>query len=525
MKNKILIYSVITLFFGIIPMYGQTTIQIFIPQERAAVNPMIYGQMLEDCNDKIIYGGLVNSDGSENAKVKELLEPLQIPVMRWPAGTYITEYDWEKGVGPKESRPVVPCYTWGGVETNQFGTDEFLQWCERMGVEPYINFNMGNTPQYGGSLGDALNWIDYANGTAETLYGRKRIANGRIKPYNVKYWGIGNENYAPWGRHTAETAHEYATKLNRWGTAIRTLYPELKLMGVGHKYQWNDTILSWNAHVIDYLTLHFYLVAWVKDDQIQGPDRTLFAPAVIEANIEKNIKLLAKINRQAGRTSNPIRISIDEWNNRHNVFDTAKGNYYLQRQDYRRQFDVATAAGMLNVFIRQSPDVAMANYIFPVNGHGLIRTVDEQDAYAAPSYHVFRLYGRLMQGSLLDTQVQGPGRLISDIPFVIDGDINEDVDLRGKTLPFVDAAAVLTNTGDINIALLNRSTEECQQVKLKLPLGYKVTKKWEISSKDINATNTAESRENITPTEKAYTKDHVKLSPCGVIILQLTKTK
>jgi alpha-N-arabinofuranosidase len=113
--------------------------------------------------------------------------------------------------------------------------------------------------------------------------------------------------------------------------------------------------------------------AKLKDNLVQDPVYTLFAPLKTEMQIQKNVPLLDEINDRFQRTDHPIRFSIDEWNCRHLVFANAK--YSFTRNDDRRLFDIVATAGMLNVFIRQSPHVGMANYIFPVNGHGLIRTV------------------------------------------------------------------------------------------------------------------------------------------------------
>ncbi|MDR1339722.1 MAG: alpha-N-arabinofuranosidase, partial [Prevotellaceae bacterium] len=165
MKKSILIIA--GCMFGLL-LFGQkssktvTQVRVSIPDKPASVDPMIYGQMVDDCNDRVIYGGVVGSTGQPNPAVTELLKPLNMPVMRWPGGTYVDEYDWEKGTGDPDKRPVIHARQWGQVETNQFGTDEFLKWCRDVGTEPYINLNMGwRVPLKSGSLGDALNWIEY----------------------------------------------------------------------------------------------------------------------------------------------------------------------------------------------------------------------------------------------------------------------------------------------------------------------------------------------------------------------------
>src|SRR3546814_20816145 len=101
---------------------------------------MIYGQMLENVNDSMIYGGIADLQGNVRHHLTPHLRELQIPVMRWPGGTVINEYRWRNGVGPKPLRPTVKNHHWGGVENYQFGTDEFMQWCREIGTEPYINF-------------------------------------------------------------------------------------------------------------------------------------------------------------------------------------------------------------------------------------------------------------------------------------------------------------------------------------------------------------------------------------------------
>ncbi len=499
-----------------------TKVGVSLPQKDAQISPMIYGQMFEDCNDKVIYGGLIKKDGTEHEKVRELLKPLDIPIMRWPAGTYIHEYDWKKGIGPMESRVAVGCHVWGGADTNQFGTDEFLQWCERMEVEPYINFNMGNDPKLGGSLGEALDWIEYCNGDESTVWGKRRAANGRAEPYKVKYWCIGNENYGPWGKHTSESAEVYAAKLKRWAQVIRFAYPDLKLLGVGHKPAWNEAILNETGNLIDIITLHYYVGARVRGGKLEQPQNTLFTPEKVEANIARTVALLEKINEKFGREKNPVTISIDEWNCRHSVFDGEKWDF--TRNDPRRLFDVATAAGMLNAFIRQSPAVSMANYIFPVNGHGLIRTAGEKDAYKTILYYVFEKYRKTMLGKRLDVAVDGPKSDANPKTFSLSGDFEKIEEFNAKKLTFIDSAAALDENGRIQVSLINRSHDSAQEVLLELPDGYAPVKKWELSSGNINEGNVPGAGDAVLPKEESLDgKKSFTLSPCALLIIECEK--
>jgi alpha-N-arabinofuranosidase len=482
---------------------------------------MIYGQMLEYCNDRIIYDGIVNKDGSERPHVDSLLRPLQIPVVRWPAGTYIFEWDWRNSIGQLDKRPVTPNKHWGGENNNRFGTDEFMEWCKKIGTAPYINFNMGNRPETKGTLDEALNWVEYVNGSIETPLGKMRAANGHKDPYQVKYWGIGNENYGGWGNSDKQSDTVYAEQLYEWASAIKHRFPDLSLLGVGHTYNWNKKVLEKNNQLINFLTQHYYVASKYKDNKIEDPASSLFAPSKIEAHLQKLGELLNEENQKSDRIQNPIRLSVDEWNNRHSVFQ--EGEFKFTRQDSRRQSDVAIVAQVLNVFIRQSPIVGMANYIFPVNAHGLIRTVDDTDAFEASIYYVFEQYRKWMTGKKLEAKVTGPGILASDITFNLDGDADE-ISLGDKPLSFIDAAAVMNDDGTLNISVVNRSPNQSQKVKLELPGKFIIKKQWILTNPDLNSANVAENRRVIVPKifdmEGEKNSTSVTIEPCGLYMIQ-----
>ncbi|MBR1926895.1 MAG: hypothetical protein IJ840_03975, partial [Bacteroidales bacterium] len=507
------------------PAYTQTvtgkttTVTILQTSSDAKIDPMIYGQMLEDCNDAVVYGGVVDDKGNENPQVIEQLKPLRIPVMRWPAGTAIYDYEWKKGVGPKEKREAVDELIWGGKEYYTFGTDEFIQWCEKIGAEPYINISMGNNSLIPASLGEAVDWVEYANGPASSQMGAWRAANGHPEPYNVRYWCIGNENYlTAKDIHKKESAGEYADLLILWAKTLKTVCPDLSLLGVGFTAPWNTIVLDKCGDQLDYLTIHYYMSAQIKDDGLVDPWKTLFSPSRFEQSLKVNIDVLKAYNEKRGRKDNPLRYSIDEWNNRHSVF--SEGKYSFTRKDDRRQYDVAGTAGMLNVFLRNSPYVGMANYIFPVNGHGLLKTAGNEDAYKSTNYHVFDLYRKYMSGNTLSVDVTGPGMKgarLGDLR--IDGEHDMDPETL-LDLCFVDCAASIAKDGSINVALVNRSYDKAQKVKVVLPSGFKLSEAVGLQSDDVKAANTLLNRDNVRPEQIKTKADTVTLKPCGLVILK-----
>ena len=503
---------------------GETTaVRILERTSKAEVDPMIYGQMLEDCNDNVVYGGVVNSEGEENPKVVELLKPLSIPVMRWPAGTAIYDYDWRRGIGPKGSRKPEKERVWGGTEYYTFGTDEFLAWCRKIGTEPYINICMGNSTAREVTLDDAADWVEYVNGSPTTRMGALRAANGHREPYGVRLWCLGNENYLRAIIHKEETAEQYADMLAEWSKRLKTIDKNLSLLGVGHVSTWNKTVINRVGDELDYLTLHYYITSQVNDCELLSPERTLFAAARVEENLKVNIPLLKEYNKKSGRRRNPLRFSIDEWNNRHKVW--SDNRYSFTRKDDRRMYDVATTASMLNVFLRNSPHVAMANYIFPVNGHGLLKTVGESDAYKSAAYHVFDLYRRFMTGKSLSVSVSGPGTNgIRLKEMNVEGDNETTVDSMTCNLCYIDCAATSRDRGKtICIALVNRSYTKSQTVSLHLPGRYSIAEAWAIENDNVKAANSLNEREKIKAEQKYVDGKEVTIKPCGIMIIKFVK--
>jgi alpha-L-arabinofuranosidase len=503
-----------------------TNLEVSIPGSVSKIDPMIYGQMLENVNDSMIYGGVVTKKGDEQGHVTEVLKELEIPVMRWPGGTVVHEYHWKEGIGPRDKRIVVDNLAWGGIENYQFGTDEFLQWCRKIGALPYINFNMGNNPKLMGSLKEAMEWVEYVNGSKDSPNGKLRAANGHPDPYNVLYWCLGNENYLTTDPgHKKESDTAYAEKLFLWASAIKKAYPDLQLLGIGQSRNWNETVLAKNGALIDFLTQHYYVNAKEKDGKFQDHYSTLFAPAKMEAHIVKLGKHLDSVNSRLNRTNRPIRLSVDEWNNRHAVYNGEE--FKFTRQAPRRQLDAAVVASMLNVFIRQSPTVGMANYIFPVNAHGLVRTVADTGVFKTANFFVFEQYRKSMTGTKLNISVSGPGLSAAVAKPTISGD-TWDVKMGDETLSYVDAAGVLNDDGSIYVSLVNRSIDSAQKVMLKLPEGYVATRTWSLSHKDINATNTNENRGEVAPDSRevkaeVVSKDGIMIDPCGVMIVRYSK--
>ena len=250
--------------------------------------------------------------------VLSALRELSIPVIRYPGGNFTATYHWLDGVGPRSQRPKRPELAWKGVETNQFGTDDFLLWCEAVGSQPFLCLNFGT-----GTLDEALAWLEYCNLDGDTAYASLRRQNGREKPYGVKYWALGNEVWGPW-QVAQMTKEDYAKKAYQWAKALKLLDPSIELVLCGEtgysswdvytlkeciKWSMHDLGGSETASLISMHSIHIY-----TGSEEHLPNAT--APLAAERAIQMTAGLidLARIENGIPHTVPRQLICFDEWN-------------------------------------------------------------------------------------------------------------------------------------------------------------------------------------------------------------------
>ncbi|MDF2963624.1 MAG: alpha-N-arabinofuranosidase [Paenibacillus sp.] len=477
-------------------MKTKTTVTVFKNTNSGKISPFIYGQYLEhleDCIYPCIWDDKspLSDDKGMRADVMLAIRELGTPIVRWPGGCFADLYHWEDGIGPSHLRPVRRNFHWGGLESNQFGTDEFLQWCKRIGTEPYINFNLGT-----GTLDEALRWMDYVNGEAETADVLRRKDNGRQEPYNVKYWGIGNETYGPWeaGQMDAEA---YAKRLANWAEFVRRIQPDAKILGVGSfagkDTDWDRTVLKHAGQYLDYLTFHLYGSSL---DRKSGREyeNIAYTPAYFERKLRRMLATMDEYADASG-SSRPIRISMDEWNIRHYIQDD-QGAYRLNRSSPRNLQDAIFTSGVLNAMIRLSPRIGMANYVFLVNGNGVMRANDTS-VLKTPLYYVFQQFARWFAGSSGELHIEGA------VKTGIRPQINNPSMICEPTddleAPVVDAAASWNDDGTLAVSLINRDPAAASETELVLPEGYVPVQVWTLHDEDVYAANDFENMDRVKP--------------------------
>ena len=288
------------------------------------------------------------------ADTMQLLKELNSPIYRWPGGNFVSGYDWRDGVGDRDRRPPRKNPAWLGVEHNDFGLDEFMMFCKELGTEPYIAVNTG-----AGEVGNALAELQYANGGVDTDMGKLRAKNGHAEPYNVKYWGIGNEMYGDWqiGHMPVE---QYAEKQNGFVDAFRAFDPNIKVIAVGAVGKWDEVIMRKCADHMDFISEHFYV-------QQRGNvvEHVALAPREVKRIADAHRKYREEFPELKGKD---IRIALDEWNYWYgeHVFGELGTRYFMKD-------GLGIAAG-LHEFFRNSDIYEMANYAQTVNVIGCIKT-------------------------------------------------------------------------------------------------------------------------------------------------------
>ena len=306
-----------------------------------------------------------------------LLKQLNGTIYRWPGGNFVSGYDWRDGIGDRDRRPPRGNPAWTGIEHNDFGTDEFLDFCREIGTEPMIAANTGFGDAY-----SAAQWVEYVNSPATSLAGGWRAKNGHPAPYSVKHWCVGNEMFGPWQLGFMQL-HQYALKHNLVAKAMHAVDPSLVLVGVGsigkinkdndpeqvkRGLGWSEGMLLACGDRMDLISEHVYA------------GRLPWEPGTARAPLETHVGLLRTAIRnvaeqhRAFQTGRPelkgriVPIAMDEWNYWHREYTFG---------ELGCAYDLADALGIaaaLHEYYRQSDIIQMAHYAQTVNVIGAIKT-------------------------------------------------------------------------------------------------------------------------------------------------------
>ncbi len=423
------------------------------------VDRKIYSGFTEHMG-RCIYGGiydpknpntdLIDPSTGFRIDVLEALKPLDIPVVRYPGGNFTSTYHWQDGVGPRDARPRHPELAWGTVETNEFGTDEFMQWCKELGAEAYLCLNFGT-----GTLDEALAWVEYCNGTLDTHYANLRRKNGHPAPYNVRYWALGNEMWGEW-QIDQMTDEAYAERAYQWAKALKLLDPSIELILCGREGAnvWDVKVLQHvvrnrgidelgeeRKQIIDMHSIHLYTASENHYENVTAPlaaERMIeTASAVIDVAHYEN-KITAKQRRP--------KVCFDEWN----VWLPRRAPGSKGAEEQYNLSDALAVGVWLNVLVRKSKDLGMANIAQSVNVLSPLMT--SKDGIAKQTtWWPYELFCKYMKGSLIPVHVGCEFYEGTTKPVWV---------RTVKQTPFIDVSATVDGEGFVSLCVINSHLEK-----------------------------------------------------------------
>ncbi len=469
----------------------------------------IYGHFSEHLG-RCIYGGywvgeessIVNTRGIRN-DVVEALKKTQIPNLRWPGGCFADEYHWMDGIGPRDKRPKMVNTHWGGVtEDNSFGTHEFLDLCEQLNAEPVICGNVGS-----GSVEEMSKWVEYINFDGVSPMADLRRSNGREKPWNVKYWGVGNEN---WGCGGNMTADFYADQYRRYATYTRD-YGDNRLMKVAGganstDYNWTETLMRDIPHWMMWgISLHYYTTNWNnKGSATKFSEKEYFETVErclnVETALDRHITIMDRYD-----PARRVALVVDEWGTWWDVEPGTNPGFLYQQNTMR---DAIVAGISLNYFNERCERVKMANIAQTVNVLQSLILTDGEKMLLTPTYHVFEMYKVHHDATLLPLHLNCG-----------------NYSLDGREVPSLSASASRDAKGAVNISVVNVDPSTESEVLIDLRGGeFSVVTGRVLSGSELNAHNTFDKRETVRPVEftGARLKKNIlslKVPPASVVVL------
>ena len=491
------------------------TVTVDTGKPGATIDRHIFGQFAEHLGSGV-YGGIwVGKDSSiPNTRgirndVVAALRAIKVPDVRWPGGCYADTYHWRDGVGPKRNARVNT--NWGGViDSNAFGTDEYMDFADQVGTEAYVSLNIGS-----GTVQEAADWMEYLTADQPTALQQERAANGHPAPYKVAFMGIGNESWDCGGLMTPD---EYTARMRLYGRFVNSFNktPTLKIaVGPGtDDTTWTEAVMkTWKerhgwSFDIQGLSLHSYTVAggWPPHMPAAGFDEQAYANVLAET-----LKMGPLIDKQAAvmdryDPDKKIALVVDEWGAWYAPTPGSKPGFLVQQNTQR---DAILAALNLNIFTRRADRVRMANIAQMINVLQAMIFTDGPKMVLTPTYHVFHMYVPFQDAVVLPVTY--------DAGTYVHG---------GVTLPRLDAIAARGRDGKVYVALTNIDPTAALDVDLAaIGLKAKAASGETLSAPKIDSVNDFTHPDTVKPAPIRATSNGgrlmLKLAPESVTVVEM----
>jgi len=455
------------------------------------IDERVYGSFVEHLG-RSVYGGIYElghpmaDEMGFRKDVLELVRELKVPIVRYPGGNFVSGYNWEDGVGPKESRPRRLDLAWRTIETNEVGTNEFAEWAKLAGADVMMAVNLGTR-----GADAARNLVEYCNHPGGSYWSDLRKSHGYEQPHNFKVWCLGNEMDGPW-QICSKTAQEYGRIACESAKVMKLVDPTIELVACGssNKYmptfaQWEATVLEHTYDQVDYLSLHHYYGN--HDDDAQN---YLAGSLSMDAFIKSVIATCDYIKAKKG-SKKTIKLSFDEWNVwfHSNESDKKIEPWSIappQLEDIYNFEDALMVGCLLITLLKNSDRVKMACMAQLVNVIAPIMTSNGGGAWRQSIFYPYlhtSLYGR---GYALNVIVNSP---------VYDSKDYTDV-------PYLETIAVVNEENEeLTIFAVNRDMDDSMIIDCDIRnfSRYMVVEHIVLENNDKHAVNTESNQDNVVP--------------------------
>lgn len=460
------------------------------------IDPRIYGSFIEHMG-RAVYEGIYQPEQKSadeegfRTDTLEVIKQLDIPMIRYPGGNFVSGYRWEDGVGPKELRPRVLDLAWGAVETNQVGVNEFMSWCKKVGTEPMMAVNLGTR-----GLQEAMDLLEYCNHPGGSKMSDLRRKHGVEDPYNIKLWCLGNEMDGPW-QIGHKTAYEYGRLANEVAHCMRLYDNSLELVVCGSSSRGIPTFGEWERQVLmesydnaDYISMHMYWDTRVFDT------KSFLANSWRMDDFISSVVSICDYVKAVKRSRKKINICFDEWNVWDINNDPSKEKWqehpHLQEQIYTFEDSLLIGSALITL-LRHADRVKLACMAQLVNVIAPIMTSDA-GVWCQTTYYPFLHASTMGHGRVLNTTVLSP---VYECKFTDEA-------------PYLDAVVIENEEDDtLTIFAVNKSLDEDMNLvcDMRQYADYAVTRHIVLTHDDLKAVNTEENPYEVVPREGGISKN------------------
>lgn len=447
------------------------------------IDKRIYGSFVEHMG-RVVYTGIYEPDHPNSDEdgfrtdVIDAVKNLGITSVRYPGGNFVSAYNWEDGIGPKEQRPKRLELAWKAIETNEFGTNEFMKWLKKVEAEPMFAVNLGV-----GGMKEATKYLEYCNFPRGTEYSDMRIQHGIESPYNVKTWCLGNEMDGSW-QIGHKTAKEYGRIAQETAKSMKMIDSNIELVSCGSSLntmvtfpEWEAVTLDYTYEYVDYISLHQYFAG-----QELGTENFLAQADDMDKSIKTVIATCDYIKAKK-RSLKTLNISFDEWgvwayDSSETVKQCNEGEWQVAPPISEMVYtfeDSLLFAGMLLALLKNANRVKMACQSLLTNVSATIMTEKGGDIWLQPTYFPFSQVAKYGHGVVLDIRMAETNKMIDCVVvyheerkeirlFVINRSLNEDIEIEVNLQGF-EADRVIEH-----------SLMECEDLKMTNALHHEAIK-------------------------------------------------